>query len=393
MSHKLEDRMEELLGEDARDAIAREGSEFDRQACGRSGLILFGSGLLGRRTLAGLRKGGIPVLAFCDNDARRWRTKVDGLEVLSPADAVHLHGQQAVFVVTIWPDAGGHPLEQITRQLGALGPARVVSVAFLYWKYPRLFLPYFCLDLPHRTLAQAAEARECLSLWADERSREEFVAQLGWRLRMDFQDLSPRVTYKPYLPDEMFALSPGEVFVDCGAFDGDTLRDFLQEREEGFGHYHALEPDRQNFEKILSCLEAQPPGIRAKVTPRCLAVGSHAGEVCFDASGTAQSAMAESGGSVVPCAPIDDLFPGREPSYIKMDIEGAEGDALRGASQTIQAASPILAICVYHRFDHLWKLPLLIRSFSDDYRFFLRPHADPFWDLVCYAVPKARCIG
>lgn len=385
--------MEELLGEDPRRAILRESSEFDRQALGRPGLILFGSGILGRRTLAGLRKGGIPALAFCDNDPRRWGTKVDGLKVLSPADAVHLHGREAVFIVTIWPDAGGHPLEQITLQLGALGAAGVVSVAFLYWKYPKLFLPYFCLDLPHRTLAQAEEVRACLALWADERSRKEYVAQLGWRLRMDSRDLSPRVSYKPYLPDEMFAVSPGEVVVDCGAFDGDTLRDFLQEREVGFGHYYALEPDPKNFEKILKFLESWPSGIRAKVTPRCLAVGSHAGEICFDASGTAQSAMAESGGSIVPCAPIDDLFPERQPTYIKMDIEGAEEEAIRGARQTIREACPVLAICVYHRFDHLWKLPLLIRSLSDDYRLFLRPHADPFWDLVCYAVPKARCIG
>jgi hypothetical protein len=81
------------------------------------------------------------------------------------------------------------------------------------------------------------------------------------------------------------------------------------------------------------------------------------------------------------------------PTFIKMDIEGAEVDALIGARRLIENALPVLAICVYHQPDHLWRIPLLIRSFSDQYRFFLRPHNEEGWDLVCYAVPASRLIA
>ncbi len=65
-------------------------------------------------------------------------------------------------------------------------------------------------------------------------------------------------------------------------------------------------------------------------------------------------------------------------------------DALVGARKTIQEKLPVLAVCAYHNQDHVWRIPLLIHSFSDQYRFFLRPHNLEGWDLVCYAIPLDR---
>ena len=75
-----------------------------------------------------------------------------------------------------------------------------------------------------------------------------------------------------------------------------------------------------------------------------------------------------------------------------MDIEGAEVDTLLGAQAVAAERSPVLAVCVYHQQDHVWKLPLLMRRLSPDYQLFLRPHVIESWDLVCYAVPKHRLL-
>jgi hypothetical protein len=75
-----------------------------------------------------------------------------------------------------------------------------------------------------------------------------------------------------------------------------------------------------------------------------------------------------------------------------MDIEGAELDALLGARQMIKEHTPILAICLYHAQEHLWKIPLLIQSFSDQYSFYLRRYSDECWETVCYAVPRKRSV-
>ena len=88
--------------------------------------------------------------------------------------------------------------------------------------------------------------------------------------------------------------------------------------------------------------------------------------------------------------PLDSLLGDARPTFMKFDIEGAEVDALTGARQTIERQAPILAVCVYHQQDHLWRIPLLLREWRDDYALFLRPHNEEGWDLVCYAVPRAR---
>ena len=77
-------------------------------------------------------------------------------------------------------------------------------------------------------------------------------------------------------------------------------------------------------------------------------------------------------------------------TFIKMDIEGAELDALEGASDIIKNNSPVLAVSVYHQIDHLWRILSLINDIKDDYAFFFRPHAAGGWDYILYAVPQNR---
>src|SRR5208283_3963716 len=100
--------------------------------------------------------------------------------------------------------------------------------------------------------------------------------------------------------------------------------------------------------------------------------------------------LATDGNVVVECIPIDELSPAAAPTFIKMDIEGAELDALEGARRSIQTHRPILSICVYHKQNDLWRIPLFIRTMVEDYRLFLRPHEVDGKELVCYAVPLNR---
>jgi hypothetical protein len=84
---------------------------------------------------------------------------------------------------------------------------------------------------------------------------------------------------------------------------------------------------------------------------------------------------------------------GTKPTYLKMDIEGAEPDALRGAARTIDTHRPILAVSAYHKQDHLWSIPSLLLDLHSDYQLYIRPHNEECWDTVCYAVPSSRLIA
>ena len=87
------------------------------------------------------------------------------------------------------------------------------------------------------------------------------------------------------------------------------------------------------------------------------------------------------------CIPIDGALRGLTPTFLKMDIEGMEPRALRGAAETIRAYHPQLAICVYHSLPHLWEIPLYIKSLYGGYRLFLRSYQYMGLETVVYAFP------
>jgi hypothetical protein len=78
------------------------------------------------------------------------------------------------------------------------------------------------------------------------------------------------------------------------------------------------------------------------------------------------------------------------PTYIKMDIEASEPFALAGGAQLLEREMPVLAICLYHRTEHLWQIPNLIHTLAPEYSLYLRRYAEDCWEQVCYAVPPNR---
>ena len=371
--------------------IQRERSSFDKLTVPfTNSLVLFGAGGLGKKTLSGLRQIGIEPLAFADNNPALWNQLVDGLTVYSPADAAKKFGHCAVFIVTIWKAGGKHRLANTKHQLFNLGCRNIVSFAHLFWKYPDIFLPYYCLDLPHKVYQETNEIINTFLLWYDEASMLEYLAQLRLRLFLDFDGLPSPVTHEQYFPEDLFSFTPDEVFVDCGAFDGDSLKSFIRRQGKDFKRYIALEPDPVNFKNLEKVISSMSSSLKNKITIYPLALSNRRGKLRFEATGTAAAMISETGTIEINCTPLDELLADTHPTYIKMDIEGAEIDALLGAKHVIQEFKPILAISVYHKQNHLWRIPIILQSFSDQYCFFLRPYNQEAWNLIRYAVPQKK---
>ncbi len=386
----LRRELEALLSREPAAMRVAERLEFDRLSGGRD-IVLMGAGGLGRRALAGLRRHGVEPLAFADN--RKQGTTLDGLPVLSPEAAAGEFATRAVFVVTIWGANQPHRFAHSREQLHALGCDAVCSFPALFWKYPEALLPFYLQDLPSRLLDRRAEVLRGFEVWEDEASRAEYVSQVRFRVNADFDGLSPPVTHPQYFADDLFTWSDEEWIVDGGAYDGDTVRVLSEQYGDRFGHLLALEPDPANFARLQATVAALPPAARGKIDCRQVALGSERRTLHLDATGTAASATSVTGSAgtmAVNAETLDSLVAGAAPTFIKLDIEGFEVDALEGGRRAIQRHGPVLAVCVYHLQDHLWTIPLLLRRWRDDYAFFLRPHNEEGWDLVCYAVPRAR---
>jgi FkbM family methyltransferase len=346
--------------------------------------VLFGGGQLGQMALQCLRKAGVEPLAFADNNPGLWESTIEGLPVLSPKSAADKFGNNAVFIVTVYSSA------PVLDQLRGMG-LRIASFAELAWQYPQSFLPYWALEYPHKIFEQVNDVRNAFALWGDDISRRDYVELLKWFTTLDSSNLPPHLSQKDiYFPDNLFSLLENEVFVDCGAFNGDSVGGFL-ERRRVFKKIIAIEPDPLNLQAFQSRIAGFPLDVRNRIQVLQEAVGSSGGLISFNATGTVGSSFGM-GGTQVQCAPLDDILSNDCPTLIKMDIEGAEYDALNGARQVIGKFNPVLAICLYHAQEHLWKIPLLLRTFSDQYTFHLRRYSDECWETVCYAVPKNRSI-
>ena len=384
--------LDELLSEGAAGAEARERRELDRLTDGTEGIVLFGAGNLGRKIQRVLHREGADALAFADNNESLWGSCIEGIPVLSPQEAASRFGASAAFVISIWGVGSQDRMASRAQQLKNLGCRTVLPFAPLAWKYPAGLLPHHMVDLPHKVHAAADEIQTVYDLWADEFSRTEFLAQLRWRLLGDFDSMANPVGGETYFPEDLFRMGTHEVFLDCGAFDGDTVASFLGVTHGRFSEIVSFEPDPENYKKLNRMVDGLAATVRQRITTRQQAVGESNGIVRFDARGTDGSAIG-SGDSEVDCIALDSVANSFDaPTFIKMDIEGAEPSALLGASQTIGRHSPILAICAYHQQDHLWRIPALIHKLNPAYRLYLRPHRIEGWDSVCYAVPPERAF-
>jgi FkbM family methyltransferase len=387
----LHTELEELLAESIASAKHREESTFDRvRAEFGNRMVLSGAGNLGRKVLRALRSEGIEPLAFVDNNAALWGTLVDGIPVLSQEDGARRYGMSATFCVTIWRGEGTDTMAERCQPLIDLGCQKVINFGPIFWRFSTALLPHYSLDLPHKVLLSAGQVLAAFDLWHDDASRAEYVAQVRWRLHLDFDNLPLPVAQKIYFPSDLFEVTDEEVFVDCGAYDGDTIEDFLEVSAGRFRRIYAFEADAENFEKLNAYLDSLPLDVRRRITPISKALGERAGTVRFSATGTAAAAISSEGTDVV-CVSLDGEVED-QPTCIKMDIEGSEPAALRGAKMAISRWAPLMCVCVYHSQDHLWSIPLQIAANHDGYHFFLRPHLRESWDLVCYAIPAARLL-
>jgi hypothetical protein len=117
-----------------------------------------------------------------------------------------------------------------------------------------------------------------------------------------------------------------------------------------------------------------------------VAVGAEQAMLRFHAGLGLASTLTEQGDLEVRCVPLDEELAGVSPTFIKMDVEGAEPDVIRGAAGIIAADAPTMAIVLYHRTSDLWTIPLALRALRPDYRFYLRRYAEDCWETVCYAM-------
>jgi FkbM family methyltransferase len=229
------------------------------------------------------------------------------------------------------------------------------------------------------------------TIWADSASQAEYVKLVGWLWTAECRVLPPPfAVLDDYVPRDLFDLTPEHTFVDCGAYAGDTLRAYLASHGPVFKRWHSVEPDPNNFCHLVEYCNRLDPAIRDKVSVHQACVGAAAGRVRFDADSQPSAHVTPSGWSESEVVTLDGLLTDSDHAFIKMDVEGAEMDALRGAERILTEGKAIWAITLYHRLGDLWNIPLYVRAKLPKARLYLRRYAEAFWETRLYVLPEMQ---
>lgn len=204
---------------------------------------------------------------------------------------------------------------------------------------------------------------------ADYRSKKVLYGIMHFWLTFDYDSISGlrESNFSDYFDHDLIKCSKDEVFVDLGAYTGDSALSFIN----NFGNYKRLYLYEITPETIDTLKENMKP--HDNIIIRNVGVGESAGTMYLSKApwGSHSNQMSDSEGEPVPVVCLDEDI--QEPiTFLKMDIEGSELLALNGAKKHIQNDRPKLAICSYHNNHHIWELPKRIRELNPDYKLYMR---------------------
>ncbi len=318
---------------------------------------------------------GIEVRAVCDDDPARVGSRLAGHRVRPLAALEGLDREIPVVVAS-------HRVLGAIERLRGMGFASVAPFALLQVLDRAAFPPHMFyhgwLEDLGRNRSRYGRLYEAL---ADDASRRTLDAVIGFRLTLDPAVLRPVLDGDLYLPRALTTLKPDEVYVDAGAYDGDSVRLFVERTGGRFKRVLAFEPGAAAFERLAANCAGDP-----RIEPINKGLYSRSTTLGFDGAGQRGAALSETGTAVVPVVALDEALGGDPVTFIKMNIEGAELEALEGARRAIARWQPRLAISAYHRPGDLWQVPAKLRRLRPDCRLYLRQHDGGVIETVAYAV-------
>ncbi len=350
--------------------------------------VIYGAGSVGQDVFGVLREAGIQVRCVLDRRARAGDTHA-GVPMYPLESCPMDRTERAEVPVIIGIFNRSVDIPAVAEQLRAAGFSRIVSFVGLHAEFGAALGDRFWLTRRDAIIQQRADIRRAESLFADERSVAVYRSLVALREAGDYgPSLRPSARDAQYLPSDVpgwLARTPVR-FADCGAYRGDTLEELLAAGIDIEASAH-FEPDIHNFSALVAFLRKRA-GAPALAWP--CAVSDRAQLVPFGHGGDEASRIDDGRSTTVTAVALDDVLVGWRPTFIKMDIEGSEVNGLIGARTLIGSNRPSLAICVYHRPDDLWRIPLLVSSWREleGYRYYLRAHAFDGFDTVLYANPR-----
>lgn len=340
-------------------------------------IVLYGVGFFGAVIVRNFRNEGMKVECFCDSNKQGTDTET-GLRIISPKELNEKHSQANVIISVANPSTEQAVYETILK----LG---FDEKQIFHFKDAYQFITQSRVERVSLTMEELRNHLDgyerAYDLFTDETSKNIVLQTVhNYLFHTLFQYDTPTESYFP----EQFSFSDNEVFIDGGIYTGDTTEEFIKRTNQKYARIIGFDIDENNLSVArknligLDNVEIIPKGLWNQATVMNAELGIMAG-----------SNLNEKAENQVELVSLDEIFKQGYiqdyPTFIKLDIEGSEKEALLGAKKIIQKVKPKLAVCVYHKPEDMYLIPELIKKLNPEYKLFMRHYSPYIWDTVLYA--------
>ncbi len=331
-------------------------------------IVIYGASRYGLIIADELIKNNLEVACICDDDSRKWGSH-KGIEIKSLADAYSQVGKNSIVYI------GSYSKEAVISKM----KNKCLDLGFEKVDYTVKFMIFY--NTLSDIAKNIADIQKLYDLFEDELSKETFINIIKTRISGNIEYLNETFRANQYFDEEIFPVRE-DVFFDVGAFNGDTILKFKEINNNKFKAIYAFEMDKYN----CGLIKENPLTKAENIHVINKGVYNVDGEIGVTGNLDQNSHIDNDSPNKVEIIKIDTFVKDHEiPTFIKMDIEGAEVEALEGAKETIQKYAPRLAICVYHNFNDIFNIQLMLKEYNSNYKFYLRNHDTLPIEYVLYA--------
>lgn len=339
-------------------------------------IVIMPAGVQSEKFSEYLKSHSVKVKCMVDNSINKQGTKINGIPVISFDDYKRISADSCIVISTNL-DIEKELIQQLKEN--NINEYKCAVADYIGYTSEEIDNPCELI------LNNMNEYIALYNILEDDLSRKTLKNRLNYLITYDNKYLEEilRPAENQYFEPSIYELTSEDYFVDCGAFDGDTLGVLMENVNHNIAGYYGFEPDRGNYSKILSKVaDYDNTFIYNK------GVFRYDTTLKFNAFNNAGSKLGDDGNVQVEVVSLDSCLKDKKVSFIKMDIEGGESDAILGAKNIIVNQKPVLAISVYHKFNDLYELPSLIENLGVSYKYYLRHYRLRSAETILYAIPE-----
>lgn len=344
---------------------------------------IFGAGKTAKIFKTILAKQNKQVLAFLVSNGDN--SEIDNIKVLNISQEYSNIDQTIPVIIAVFNREKNSNINFITGFLKKFNFDKIISPYEFYNRYSEQLENWYWLTDKKFYIEHLQKYSDVKNLFEEPKSLDIFERITVFLTSFDCNVLPIAEIENQYFPEDINIWNNKGAFLDIGSFDGQTLLDAYRK----YGKMQlaiAYEPDPKNIILIKNKLVELNIADQIFIIP--CGVWSKTESIRFSSGGGESSSIQENGDITIQCLSLDETLLDIKIGYIKMDIEGAEMEALQGAQNTIKKYNPTLAISLYHKPEHLFTIPLLINSWNLGYKFYIRSHGNNLLETVLYCVYK-----